>query len=174
MNAKWVGIVVVVAILAGAIAGYAGYTTGVQNGMQQAQNIRNQFLAARGITGQGGHGGFGGGANGQGGNRQFNPDNFTAGQVKSVNGNTIQLSTAQSVVNVVLDDQTQIQKMGPGTVSDIQTGERITVQGTRNSDGSFKAQTVQIGNRGFGGPPGAAAQGGQQPSGTRQAQGNSQ
>ncbi len=53
------------------------------------------------------------------------------GQVKSVDGATIQLSTAQDVLTVVTDDQTQIQKMGAGALSDVTVGERITVQGTR-------------------------------------------
>jgi hypothetical protein len=141
---------VLVAIVVGAAAGFFGYSTGVQAGLQRAQTIRNDFFAARGISGgQGGaggasaQGGFGGAGaqNGAGGtNRQFNPNNFAAGQVKSVNGDTIELSTAQSVLKVKLSDNTQIQKMAAGSSSDIQTGERITVQGTRGTDGTMTAE----------------------------------
>ncbi len=53
-------------------------------------------------------------------------------------------------------DQTQIQKMGQGSLGDIQPGERITVQGTRGSDGSFSAQMIQIGGAPGGGMPGQA------------------
>ncbi len=181
MSGKWIAIVVVIVIVVGAAAAFGGYTYGVQAGAQRAQNIRAAFLADRGIGGnggQGGQGGFGGGQGANGGtNRQFNPNNFAAGQVKSISGNTIELSTAQSVVKVQLTDQTQIQKTAAGAPSDIQAGERITVQGTRGSDGTMTAQAIQIGgNRGpFGGNGGQGGQGGQgaggaRPAGTPQAQ----
>ncbi len=175
MSAKVIVIIVVVALVVGAAAGFGGYSYGVQAGLQQAQNIRNTFLAERGLGGNGGQGGAGGqggfaaGAQGTGGNRQFNPNNFAAGQVKTISGNTIELSTAQTVVKVQLTDQTQIQKQASGTVSDIQPGERITVQGNRASDGTMTAQAIQIGgNRGAGG--GQSGQGAGRPSGTPQAQ----
>jgi hypothetical protein len=154
MNGKWAAIVVVIVVVAAAAAGYAGYTMGKNAGVAQGITARNAFLAARGVGGTGGNGGggggFGGGAGGAGG-RNFDPNNFAAGQVKSISGDTVQLSTATDVVTVKLTDQTQIQKQASGTVSDIQPGERLTVQGTRNSDGSFTAQTVQVGRQGFGG-----------------------
>ena len=100
-------------------------------------------MQARGIGG-----GLGGqGTGGQGANGQFNPNNFVNGQVKTIDGSTIELSTATAVVKVALDSNTQIQKMGTGSTSDIQPGERITVQGTRNSDGSLTAQSIQIGRQ---------------------------
>jgi hypothetical protein len=155
MKGKWIAVIVVGVIVVGALAGFAGYTAGVNAGKTQALAARDAFLAARGAgNGQGGAA-FGGQGTtgGQNGGRQFNPDNFATGQVKQIDGNTIQLSTAQSVLTVKVNDQTQIQKMGAGTVSDIQTGERITVQGTRGADGVMTAQSVQIGGRFPGGGP---------------------
>jgi hypothetical protein len=171
MGAKWIAIVVVVVIVVGAAAGFAAYNMGVQAGLQQAQNIRSQFFADRGLGGGAAGGAAAGGFGGQTGtNRQFNPNNFATGQVKTVNGNTVELSTATEVLKVQLTDQTQIQKTGPGTVSDIQAGERVTVQGARGSDGTFIAQSIQIGgNRGFGGQGGTGGAGGQ--SGTGGGQG---
>jgi hypothetical protein len=75
------------------------------------------------------------------------------GQVKQVDGNTVQLSTANEVLNVTIGDQTRIQKMGDGSQSGIIAGERITVQGTRKSDGTFTAQMIQIGAAPGGAPP---------------------
>ena len=81
-----------------------------------------------------------------------------SGQVKQIDGNTVQLSTANEVLKVTIGDQTRIQKMGDGSLSDISVGERITVQGTRKSDGTFTAQMIQIGGALAGGglPPARA------------------
>jgi hypothetical protein len=162
---------VLVVIVVAAVAAYGGYTLGTQAGLTQAGNAQANFFAARG--GQGGAGGAAGagggfpgaaaggggtGTRGQGGaGGQFNPANFATGQVKQIDGNTIQLSTATDVLTVKINDQTQIQKTGAGTVGDLQPGERIVVQGTRGSDGTFTAQSVQIGRAGGGPPPGAPA-----------------
>ncbi len=167
MKAKWIGIVIAIVIIVGAGAGYGGYTMGVQAGQTRAAQIRTDFLAARQAggqqgganPGQGARGGLSGmpagGQAGQSGGAQFNSANFAIGQVKQIDGNTVQLSTATEVLKVTISDQTQIQKTGQGSLGDIQPGERITVQGTKASDGSFSAQMIQIGGSG-GGPGGAA------------------
>jgi hypothetical protein len=159
MKGKWIALIVVALVVVAAASAFGGYTTGVNAGKTQALAARDAFFAARGIgTGQGGAGFTGQGGNG---GQQFNPNNFATGQVKQIDGNTIQLSTAQAVVTVKVSDQTQIQKMGSGSLSDIQTGERITVQGTRGADGVMTAQSIQIGGafRG-GGPSGQPTPGG--------------
>ena len=150
MKAKWIAAVVGIAVVVAALVGFGGYSMGVKAGQSQALTARTRFFADRGVGGAGqGAGG------GQGGAGQFSPDNFASGQVKQIDGNTIQLSTAQNVLTVKLTDQTQIQKMGQGSPSDIQTGERITIQGTKGADGVFTAQMIQIGGGrlGGGGPP---------------------
>ena len=138
MSTKWIAIVVAAVVVVAAAAGFGGYTAGTSAGRAQALAARTQFLQARGL---------GGGQGGQGAGGQFNPNNFVNGQVKAINGNAIELSTATAVVTVDLGSNTQILKMGAGSASDIQPGERITVQGTRNSDGSLTAQSVQIGRQ---------------------------
>ncbi len=158
MNVKWAAIVVAIVVVVAAAAGFGGYTMGKNAGVAQALSARSAFLAARGVGGTGGAGGFGGGAGGFGGangGRTFDPNNFAAGQVKSVSGDTVQLSTATEVLTVKLSSQTQIEKQASGAVSDIQPGERLTVQGTRAADGTFTAQMVQIGR-----PSAVAANGG--------------
>ena len=63
------------------------------------------------------------------------------------------------MLTIKLTADTRIQKMDQGSLTDIQPGERITVQGSRGSDGSFAAQSIQIGAGGFGGAPGAGGNG---------------
>lgn len=151
MKAKWIGIVIVVVLVVGAAAGYGGYTLGMKAGQARAFSARNAFMQARGLnTGRPG---------GQAGtSAAFNPNNFASGEIKQVDGDTIQLSTAQEVLTVKLTDQTQIQKMATGTVSDLQVGERISVQGERAADGTLTARSIQIGGGfvpgvGLGTPP---------------------
>jgi hypothetical protein len=172
MKAKWIAIALASVIVVGVAAGIGGYTLGEKAGQTRAADIRASFLAARGAgsgpqgaapPGQGAPGAPGAGAGGQNGGptagAQFNPANFAAGQVKQVDGNTVQLSTATEVLKVTIGDQTRIQKMADGSMSDIGAGERITVQGTRKSDGTFAAQTIQIGGGPAGGnPPPAPAE----------------
>jgi hypothetical protein len=150
MKGKWIALIIVALVVVAAAAAFGGYATGVNAGKTQALAARSAFLAERGAGSGQGAAAFNGGQNG---GRQFNPDNFASGQVKGIDGSTIQLSTAQAVVTVKVNDQTQIQKMGAGTLSDIQTGERITVQGTRGADGVMAAQSIQIGGRFPGGAP---------------------
>jgi hypothetical protein len=129
------------------------------DGTFAAQAIR---IGGRGGNGPrpGGSGQGRSGGNGQNGGRQFNPDNMAFGQVNQVSGNSVQLSTPDNgTLAVTVSDQTQIQKMVLGSLSDIQTGERVSAQGTRGSDGTFMAQVIQIGGLpGQGrGAPGATA-----------------
>jgi hypothetical protein len=49
------------------------------------------------------------------------------GQIKSVNGNTVEVSTADSVVTIQVNDATVISKTERGTISDLQVGDRVTV-----------------------------------------------
>lgn len=153
MKAKWIAAVAGIVIVVAALVGFGGYSLGVKAGQAQALTARTRFFADRGVGGNGQ-----GAVGGQGGAGQFGSDNFASGQVKQIDGNTIQLSTAQNVLTVKLTDQTQIEKMATGSPSDIQPGERITIQGTKGSDGVFTAQTIQIGGRlGGGGAPSAPA-----------------
>ena len=122
---------------------------GIFGGAQLKSSNASATVASTGGTtrnrGQfsGGPGGAGG-AGGRGG--------ATAGTVQSVNGNTIAVTDAQGQTKTVtLESGTTITKSTTGSASDITTGETIVVRGTANSDGSTTAQSVSIGNGGFGG-----------------------
>ncbi|MEJ5198984.1 MAG: DUF5666 domain-containing protein [Anaerolineae bacterium] len=163
---KWILLAALIVIVAAAASGVLAYNKGKQEGMRAGLAARTQFLQERGIgagnpvpggattpgqntTGRGGQGGMAG--------------NFTAGQVKSISGNELEISTTNGVTKVKLNDKTQVEKTVAGAASDIKVGDRVVVQGTRAADGSLEASTIQLGGGRFFGPgaPGAPAQGGQ-------------
>jgi hypothetical protein len=122
-----------------AIAAGAGFEYGKSYQGNQASQIRNQFLRSRGITpsnGSGGPeaGGFGGGGFGGG----------TFGQLKSVNGNTLTVTTQNGDVTVDLTANTQIEKTTAGAPADLQAGQQLVVRGQRDSSGTVTAESVQI------------------------------
>ena len=69
----------------------------------------------------------------------------TLGTLKSVNGNTLTLTTMQgSDVTVDVNDSTSIQKTIAGTISDLQQGESVTVMGTQDASGNITANVISI------------------------------
>jgi len=118
------------------IAGVGGYMLGVSNGRTQASDVRRQFLAER----------LGTGNNPAGAGLSARP--MTSGTVKSVDGNTVTVTTRNGEVKVELAGDTVINKMGPGTTEDIQPGLRITVMGDASSSGVVTARSVQLASAG--------------------------
>ena len=123
-----------------AIGAGAGFVEGKAYQTNQANQIRNQFFRARGLTpngsdaaGSGQGGGFGGGFGG------------VAGQIKSVQGNTIELNTANNNVTTVdLTANTRIEKSTQGTTADLKTGEQLVVRGQTGANGTVTANQIQI------------------------------
>ena len=68
----------------------------------------------------------------------------TTGQVKTIQGNTMVVSTAQDVTTVHLSDTTQIEKSVAGAIADLQPGIRVLVAGERDADGNISASRVTI------------------------------
>jgi hypothetical protein len=133
---KTIGIIIGVIILCGAVGAGAFYGGTVYE-LQQVQTTRNAFFNGRGGTGGTGGGGGGAGGGGFGGGGTF-------GVVKSISGNTIQISTPQNVTTVNLTDATVIQKTVTGAVADIHVGDTITARGQRDSSGNVTATTIQV------------------------------
>lgn len=131
--------ILVVLLVAG--VGVGAFLAGQNNGLTQAQNIRNEFFQSR-TNGQGGQADpTQRGQGGQGG--QFGRPAAT-GTVKSIQGNTIQVTMRDgSTVNVTLDGQTVIQKTSNGTKADIQPGQNITVMSSQTGE-NITAQVIQI------------------------------
>jgi hypothetical protein len=81
--------------------------------------------------GNGGGGNFGGGGFGGG---AFGGINFAQmgscvarGQVTAVNGDTVQVTTADKVVTIKVDDKTVISETQRGSINDFKNGDRVTV-----------------------------------------------
>jgi hypothetical protein len=142
----WLTAVIVVVVMA--VVGVGAFFAGTSYGEAQAQNTRTEFFRNR----QGGAGGPGGtfgqgGQNGQNGqSAQNNAFGRAAafGTVKSVNGNTIQLTQQDgSTVTITVNSQTTIQKTDNGTVADIQPGERLTVFSDQTGS-NLTARAIQV------------------------------
>ena len=126
-------------VIAGALAAgsFWGGMTYQSNQVNQAranfERLRGQASGDQlpGVAPEGlAPGGFGGGG--------------TTGQVKSIEGNVLTVSTAQDVTTVNLSASTQIQKSGPAATSDLQPGVRVTVTGQRDANGNITASQVMI------------------------------
>jgi len=132
----WVYPVIAGLVVLAIVAAVGGYLVGHNAGFQQANNARAAFMAQR----------FGQGANGQGtftgAARQGGMG--TTGTVKSVDGNTVVVTTRNGDVKVKLSQDTAVQKMAEGSVQDIQPGLRIVVTGDTDSGGTINARSVQV------------------------------
>jgi len=162
---KWIALAGLIVVLVAGATGAAAYNMGKQAGVTEGLAARNNFFQARG-GGAAAQGGAAGGAAAQGngargGQGGTAAGNFATGQVKSINGNDLEISTATDVTKVKLTDSTQISKTVSGTPSDIKTGDRIVVQGSKGADGALQANSIQLGAGRFGGPGGVQGQGGQ-------------
>ncbi len=107
------------------IAGIGGYLLGVGRGRTQAADVRRQFLAERLGTGNNNPGTMAGYGNWPGQAAGDRP--VASGTVKSVEGNTVTVTTRNGDVKVELAGNVVVNKFGPGTLQDIQPGLRITV-----------------------------------------------
>lgn len=131
-------IITVLVILLVVGVGVGAFLAGQNNGLTQAQNIRNEFFQSR-VTGQSGQGDAA--QRGQG--AQFGRPAAT-GTVKSIQGNIIQVTMRDgSTVNVTLDGQTVIQKTSNVTKADIQPGQNITIMSSQTGE-NITAQVIQI------------------------------
>ncbi len=88
----------------------------------------------------GGH--QGGQFGGQGGFAQLG-NCVARGQIKSVNGDKVEISTADNVVTIQVSDQTVITKTDRGALSDLKPGDRVTVF-SRESGDTPTASGIQL------------------------------
>jgi hypothetical protein len=68
----------------------------------------------------------------------------TTGQVKTIEGNIMTISTAQDVTTVQLTDDTQIGKSVTATIADLKPGLRVRITGERDKDGKITAGQITI------------------------------
>jgi hypothetical protein len=66
------------------------------------------------------------------------------GQIKTIEGDVMTVSTAQDVTTVNLTTTTQIQKTVAGTTDALQPGTRVMIAGQRDSNGNITATQITI------------------------------
>lgn len=136
---------VVVLVLLAAAGGFYGGMTYQSN---QVNQVRANFEQARGAFTQG----------------QFTPRNFNSdgtggppagfgqgfrgggvsGQVKSLDGDILTLSTAEDVTTVNLSENTRILKNAVVSLDELLPGTRVMVTGESGSDGEIDALQIMI------------------------------
>ncbi len=134
----WVYGVIAGLVVLAIVAGVGGFVLGTGVGSRRAADVRRQFLAER--TGGNGFGQWMG-ASPNGGQGPGGP--AVTGTVKSVNGDTVTVSTRNGDVQVKVASDTAVRKMADGTIADIQPGQRITVVGD-SANGMVTARSVQL------------------------------
>jgi hypothetical protein len=110
---------------------------------------RTSFLTMRGVNGGAAGGipgtpGVPGAAGGQFGGASTGLGDSSQGQVKSIEGNTLTLSTAQNVTTVTLSDSTTILKSVAGAIADLKVGDRVRVTGKTDSKGNITASQITV------------------------------
>lgn len=133
-----VGVIVVVLLVAG-----GSFWGGMTYQSNRVSQIRANFFNARGGMPEGGFTqGMQPPSDAQG--RAFIGGRGTTGEVKTINGNVMTVSTAQDVITVNLSDSTRIEKTESGTIADLQPGTQVMVIGQSDSDENITADQVTI------------------------------
>jgi hypothetical protein len=146
------GIILLIAgVAAGSFYGGIAYQTNKVN--QARLNFENARGQASGGQAPGNGAGFpeGGAPNGQAPGGGFGGG--TIGQVKTIEGNVMTVSTAQDVTTVNLTSETQIEKSVAGTTDDLQPGVRVMITGQKDSNGNITASQITIMNGDLPGMP---------------------
>jgi hypothetical protein len=151
---KKVFIIIGIVVLVG-LAAAGGFYGGIQyqtnkvsqvqaNFEQQRGQFQNgQFPGGQPPSGAAGFPGANGTGVGQSGSR-----NGISGQVKTLEGDVLTVSTAEDVVTVDLSADTQIQKTSLVTLTtaDLQPGTRVMIIGEKDADGNISASQIMITN----------------------------
>ena len=149
----------VAALIVGGVAGVLiGQSTASAS---NASSVRGGFPGAQGGEGFPGFGDRQGGTGNSTGAAGGGRGGFTAGTIASIDGDTITVKLADgSTVKVTTSGSTTVTKSSTAKVSDLSTGETITVIGQADTSGNIAATRISEGTVGFGvrgGAPGTGA-----------------
>lgn len=150
---------IVGAILVGAGLAGGGFYAGMTYQENQVDNTRARFEAMRGPIENGQLPGGNFPAQGQvPGGVNLGRGGGVNGQVKSLKGDELQISTANDVTTVRLSEDTLIQMTATVSANELAPGVRVMVVGEADADGVIQASQVRILDEGFMGgmPPGLA------------------
>lgn len=152
------GIVILVALIAA-----GSFWGGMKYESNRANEVRDRFMNARGQANGGpfsGEGQFQGGELPSG----FPGGSGTTGEVKTIDGDVMTISTAQDVTTVQLNDETRIGKSVTMSLEELQTGMRVRIIGQKDNAGKITADQITILSDEFdvfpgpGDPPGAGTE----------------
>ncbi len=161
-------------VLAAIVVASAGFLGGAMVGKHYGSSGTGNLAAFRGLAARasasasGGTGGTGAGTGsstgsgfgGRGG--LFGGGNATVGTIKLIDGRTVYVqTTAGDIVQVATSAGTKVTVSSTVSVKDLQPGETVIVQGSKNSSGAIAATSIsQTSLGGFGGGGAAAGAGG--------------
>jgi hypothetical protein len=136
-----VGLLVVVAVLAGFYGGYkVGHTTVSASTTPQSQVARNP--AAGG--GFGGTRGVVGACPSPGATASTGTQALARGTISNLGSSSLTVTNPNCDVKVTLGANVTISKQSVGSTADLKNNLTVTITGTRQADGSILAQTIQI------------------------------
>jgi len=148
-RAKLPSLTLVLAAIVVASAGFlGGALVGKHYGSSSSGNLAAAFgrLAARAsATASGGTGGTGSGAGAGLGGRGglFGGGNATIGTIKLIDGGTVYVQTAAGdIVQVATSAGTRVTVSSTVPVKDLQPGETVIVEGSKNSSGAIAATSI--------------------------------
>src|SRR3990170_2613970 len=133
------------AILLAAVIAAGSFWGGIAYQTNRANQVRANFMNARGLSDEGQ---IPFGSPPEAGQFQAGGTGFlgrgATGQIKTIEGNVITISTAQDVTTVNLSQATQIDKTVTGVIADLQVGMRVMVTGEKDKDGNLNAGQITI------------------------------
>ena len=128
-------------VAVGFLGGYVVSDATADEGPFGHQLAGGHVMVAPGPHGAGGPDGPMGGMRG----RQDGPPNVTVGTVKSIDGDTITLTTAEGdTAKVTIGSDAEVMVTKKGTASDLSDGDEIVVHGQRDGD-TIEADMVSKG-----------------------------
>lgn len=138
MNKKNIIIGVILVVLIGGGTFYGGMQYGTSKTKAAQAASRGNF--------SGGAGGQRGPQGGQtGGQRANGGGGFINGDIISKDDTSITVKSQDGSSKIIFfSDSTMIGKAAAGSVSDLNVGEQVMVNGKANSDGTIAAQNIQI------------------------------
>jgi hypothetical protein len=152
-RAKLPSLTLVLAAVVVASAGFlGGALVGKHYGNSSSGNLASAFSRLAGArasaTASAGSGaGFAGGRGGL-----FGGGNATIGTIKLIDGSTVYVqTTAGDIVQVATSPGTKVTISTTVPVKDLQPGETVIVEGSKNSSGAIAATSISQTSAGFGG-----------------------
>ena len=140
------------ALILAALAAVGGFFYGTTMGEARANSARDAFVQERVAGGgqfdhEGGDFGAGGGQfQHEGGQWQGSAARARgAGEVTSIEGDTLTLTTAEGPIQILVNGDTVLRQVITLTLDELQPGEQVIVIGDRDPQGNLVARSIQVG-----------------------------